>query len=189
MQTATTGTWHGFRFFYPHCEKDYASNIPARNVNTGTTFYSWPRCPSDCPLFEKVDDFKLSVARDQYEKKEAKGVNCDEVWKTWATSPQQPGTAAAIATAATSPSVPEKVTPSWLWNHVPVSWWGWAAGTVIAVFLAGFAVGTNAGRITMLREWLHLSSPVANEPQQQSARTGVPERASSNTSDIAVPRM
>ena len=58
--------------FYPHCTKKWASWESASNVQTDTTAYrgpssySWPRCPHDCPHFEKIENFTLSVSRDQY---------------------------------------------------------------------------------------------------------------------------
>jgi len=49
--------------YYPECVLDWASRIDAENVYTISTgygapsSYSWPKCPSDCPKYEKARDF------------------------------------------------------------------------------------------------------------------------------------
>lgn len=59
--------------YYPNCIKDWASWVGAHNVSiditaySGPSHYSWPKCPEDCPHFESVEKFLLSVSRNQYD--------------------------------------------------------------------------------------------------------------------------
>jgi len=67
--------------FYPECAKDWASRVNARNVSIditayhGPSSYSWPQCPDDCPHFGAVDDFLLSVSRDDAEENMKSGAS------------------------------------------------------------------------------------------------------------------
>jgi len=59
--------------YYPRCAKDWASREPARNVPLDRTAYSgpssyfWPKCPTECPHFERAENFLVSVSRDQFD--------------------------------------------------------------------------------------------------------------------------
>lgn len=76
--------------YYPRCEKNWASRVPANNVVTDITAYrapssySWPKCPDDCPYFEKSVSFTHTASRDQYAKEDTEARNqswSDEVTK------------------------------------------------------------------------------------------------------------
>lgn len=55
------------RAFYPRCVEKLARRIEAKNVTTRVTAYGapssyhWPRCPENCRLFQRVEDFEESL--------------------------------------------------------------------------------------------------------------------------------
>jgi hypothetical protein len=36
---------------------------------------------------------------------------------------------------------PKPLTPDWLWRHMPISWWAYIVGALVAFFSAGFKLG------------------------------------------------
>lgn len=62
--------------FYPKCDVDMASRITATNVDLditgygGPSSYHWPKCPKDCLLYNKANDFFKSLTKNSEEKPE-----------------------------------------------------------------------------------------------------------------------
>ncbi|RMH45687.1 MAG: hypothetical protein D6694_04415 [Gammaproteobacteria bacterium] len=124
--------------YYPECIEKLASRLPANNVATDPTAYAgpgsydWPKCPSDCPRFEQVDDLFQSVIREiRIPKPKLKNPpNSKEL------------------------SPPEKVTLAWLWKHVPARFWASAIGILFAAFM----LGIQASRLSLIKEMFGLGS-------------------------------
>lgn len=127
------------RAFYPRCNLKWASRVSADNVPLDRTAYSgpssywWPRCPDNCPHYEKSKNFLLSVSRDQYS-------GADEEEKSRNLNGAVP-VSESQTPLGLEPDVPRVLTVKWLYENVPISWWKWIIGAVIAVSLAGVAVG------------------------------------------------
>lgn len=60
---------------------------------------------------------------------------------------------------------PEKVTLSWLYSHVPMSFWFWAVGILLAVFVGG----VNLGSSKFYKEKLQPAVSVFNNPERGPA--------------------
>ena len=124
--------------FYPECIEKLASRILADNVTTdptayyGPSSYDWPKCPSDCPRFEQVDDLFQSVIREI----------------------RQPTPKLKNPPNSKELSPPEKVTLAWLWKHVPARFWISAIGILFAAFM----LGIQASRLSLVKEMFGLGS-------------------------------
>lgn len=154
--------------FFPYCEKQWASWKPADNVPldpiayNGPSSYSWPQCPSNCPFFEKVGDFLVSVSRDQFTQA-GEQETVPTVGRTQAPAAVSPGELA----------FPEKVTIRRLIHYVPVSYWLYALGLLASAFM----LGVQSTRIAFVREMFSLTpsaevaKPTAlNEPRPSPAK-------------------
>jgi len=127
------------RAFYPRCNYKWASRVNADNVPLDRTAYSgpssywWPRCPVNCPHYDKSENFLLSVSRDQYSSAAEEKTSRDLIGAIPVSESPAP--------VGLEPDVPRVLTAKWLYEHVPISWWKWISGVVIAIFLTGVAVG------------------------------------------------
>jgi hypothetical protein len=72
---------------------------------------------------------------------------------------------AALPTSS-SPSeglrVPDKVSIKWLIDHVPVSWWLWAIGGMVTIFVGGFQVA----RQPIGQQFISSSAPTKTQPSE-----------------------
>jgi hypothetical protein len=92
------------------------------------------------------------------------------------TMQETPSSKPAVATDLT---LPENVTMSWLFRHVPLSFWLWALGTVATFFSAGVA----AGQTGFVRELLGYSSAPALS--SESLRERVDELTRGHNQNVA----
>jgi hypothetical protein len=75
---------------------------------------------------------------------------------------------AALPTAS-SPAdglrVPDKVSIKWLIDHVPVSWWLWAIGGLVTIFVGGFQLA----RQPIVQQFSSSSAPTKTQPSELSS--------------------
>jgi len=60
--------------------------------------------------------------------------------------------------SAPEPELPARVTLSWLWRHVPVSFWLWFVGLLIISFVIGVVVGQVPGVESVIQTLISLTS-------------------------------
>ena len=142
------------RAFYPFCEKQWASFMPANNVPlditayNGPSSYSWPKCPPDCPYFDNVDNFLVSVSRDQNTESREREKMSD--------LSAVPAMHVPLPASPNGPPFPDRVTIRWLIQHVPVSYWVYAIGLLAGAFM----LGVQSARIVLVREIFGLAAPM-----------------------------
>jgi len=157
---AYANTWRA------HCDLDWASRIPANNVDldvtgyNGPSSYDWPGCPTDCPHLKPTSDFMTSMLSNRRKPDEA--VNSHP--RRDPLSPDQPESTVAPCTTCGELSPPEKVTLPWLFRHVPVNLWLAA----LSLLAAAFAAGVHASRFPIVRELFGLGQAPASvqEPEK-----------------------
>lgn len=126
--------------YVPRCDIDWASKEEDNKLNAkigsgefGNGYQiSWPRCPGDCPRYDKAENFEASCGRDQYERSRE-----SRSWK--APSPTALEATAGTPTLAGKPTnaSPEKHTARWLWENIPMNLWLGLGGILVATFVAG----------------------------------------------------
>jgi hypothetical protein len=134
--------------YFPRCEIDWASQEKDSTVDAVAPSLwgegqqvNWPRCPQDCPQYEKADNFTVSAGRDQFEKRPA--------------SRAAPDIEPPVAVAA--PPLNEaleshKITLAWVYERVPVSWWWALVGTLAALVSGAFLLGKEYEAIVHKQE-------------------------------------
>ncbi|MFX0199464.1 MAG: hypothetical protein ACFFCW_25360 [Candidatus Hodarchaeota archaeon] len=79
--------------------------------------------------------------------------------------------------------LPDKVTLSWLWEHVPVKFWIWAIGIIFTAFLLGLTVG----QVNWIQDLIvGKSSPRVSENRQEKYRS--PKLVTISNGNITLPR-
>jgi len=154
---AYANTWR------PICDLDWASRVPANNVEldvtgyNGPSGYDWPACPADCPHLKPVGDLMTSMVTKTRRPSNPQPQG-DPI------SPDQAAGAGVSRPPATELPPPENVTLPWLVRHVPVRLWLTAVGLLAATFVAG----VQASRLPIVRQLFGLEQAPASiqEPKR-----------------------